>query len=706
MPSTPTGKRPTVRAQSSHWGRTLARRFQVLVKPSMSLGVRQRTDELERSNAQMELARDLAFLTAGAKTVDDALHLALRKICESTGWTLGQAWVVSASESHLHCSSAWHAGSGNLEPFRKASEGMTFEPGVGLPGQAWSTSKPAWISDVRSDPSFPRAQFAAQVGLGAGMAVPVMAHDEVVAVMEFFLFEEREEDVWLVGLVSTVAAQLGSLIQRKQAEEGLRASEERFRAVTETAKDAIVSTNSSGQITYFNSAAEHAFGYSARELIGKPFTLLMPERLRDGHRAGMKRFLSTGEVRVNGKTVELTARRKHGAEFPIELSLSSWASGADRFFTAIVRDITRRKTTEAELRRLAAIIESSDDAIVGKTLDGTVITWNSGAERLYGYSSEEMIGEPVWRLAPADRKDEVLEMLERVRRGESVDQWETLRRRKDGTSIALSSNVSPIKEVGGEVVAACTIARDVTERKRAEEALKASDLMKTTLLRAASHDFRSPLTAIAAAGGTIAFPNLSPERRQELASIITEEADRLSRLVANLLDLSRLQGGEAVPNRVSCPIEEVVDAALTEISGEGQMFEVSADPELPSVWADPAQLERAFANLLDNARRFADDQPVEVRVRADEGRVVVRVADRGPGVAENDRERIFEPFQQGAGERRHEVSGLGLAIVKGFVEVNGGRVFAESLPRGQGAAFVVELPLDSHRPAAPLAARQ
>jgi PAS domain S-box-containing protein len=316
--------------------------------------VRERTTELEGSNAQLGLARELAFLIAEAKTVDDALRIALRKISKTTGCVLGQAWTLNAAGSCLECSPAWYAGSAGLERFRRGSEAMTFEPGVGLPGRAWSSKKPVWITDVRSDLNFPRAPLAAEVGFGAGMAVPVLDGEDVVAVIEFFLLETRDQDNGIVDVAGTVAAQLGSLIHRKQAEGTLRASEERFRAVAETAKDGIVSANGRGDIVYLNAAAEQMFGYSAHEVLGKPLTLLMPERLREAHRRGLERFTSTGEARVIGKTVELAGRTKQGREFPLELSLSTWSSAGEPFFSAILRDVTERKRTEEKLQKALA----------------------------------------------------------------------------------------------------------------------------------------------------------------------------------------------------------------------------------------------------------------------------------------------------------------------------------------------------------------
>jgi K+-sensing histidine kinase KdpD len=236
------------------------------------------------------------------------------------------------------------------------------------------------------------------------------------------------------------------------------------------------------------------------------------------------------------------------------------------------------------------------------------------------------------------------------------------------------------------------------------EALRRSDEVKTALLRAVSHDLRSPLTAVMAAGEALSAREIEAGDRRALAEAIVAESARLSRLVDKLLDLSRLEGGHAQPRPDWCSIEEVVVAAVEDLGERGSLVRVSLDPDLPLVRADAAQLERALANLLDNAIRFSAGEQALVRARPLRDRVAIRVVDRGPGVAHADLERIFEPFYQGAGDRSsHEGSGLGLAIVRGLVEVNGGRVWAESTP-GQGTTFVVELPLEPlAEPASPVA---
>ncbi len=230
------------------------------------------------------------------------------------------------------------------------------------------------------------------------------------------------------------------------------------------------------------------------------------------------------------------------------------------------------------------------------------------------------------------------------------------------------------------------------------QALRRSDVIKTALLRAVSHDLRTPLTAIITAGHAVRSPGLERGERDELGLVVVEEAQRLSALVDKLLDLSRLQAGAAEPQRDWCSLEEVVRTAAGDVFGEdGAGFALSFDEDLPLVQADAAQLERVFVNLLENARRYSGGHPVKVRARVVGGKMSIRVIDRGPGMSAAQLARAFEPFYRDKASDAHPGSGLGLAIVRGFVEANGGRVRAESLP-GHGTVFAIELPL-AERPA-------
>jgi two-component system sensor histidine kinase KdpD len=249
-----------------------------------------------------------------------------------------------------------------------------------------------------------------------------------------------------------------------------------------------------------------------------------------------------------------------------------------------------------------------------------------------------------------------------------------------------------------EALLAAALERERLTREVVEtRALRRSDEVKTAVLRAVSHDLRSPLTAIVAAAEALASPSIGEEDRRELAAGVTSESARLARLVDKLIELSRLQAGAAEPHRDWCSVEEVLREAADSAGVAPDRMKLVVDRDLPLILADAGQLERAFANLLENAARYSGDEPISVRARVSGGRLLVRVVDRGPGISQADQERIFEPFFR-ADSRDAAGSGLGLAIVKGFVEANGGRVRVESLP-GQGSSFVVALPLPEAVPA-------
>jgi two-component system, OmpR family, sensor histidine kinase KdpD len=246
---------------------------------------------------------------------------------------------------------------------------------------------------------------------------------------------------------------------------------------------------------------------------------------------------------------------------------------------------------------------------------------------------------------------------------------------------------------------AIALRRDALQAEAVEtEALRRSDDVKTALLRTVSHDLRTPVTAILAAGHALGSDSLTAGERAELSAAVIEEGEQLAGLVDKLLDLSRLQAGRADPRRDWVSLEDVVHAAREGLSESGSDVRIAIDPDVPAVRADAAHLERAFANLLENAVRYSGGLPVSVHIRRNGPRVVVRVVDQGPGIGAAERDRIFEPFYRvpthpsGSGEAGAG-SGLGLSIAKGFVEANGGTIAVESLP-GQGSSFVVSLPIE------------
>lgn len=351
-----------------------------------------------------------------------------------------------------------------------------------------------------------------------------------------------------------------------------------------------------------------------------------------------------------------------------------------------IADRARRRTLEAEQRRLEADLSAETARLL-----------------LGGSNVEEALPTVTHRLAQVLELPSASIELSVVAADERRVAFRLIDDRRQigtlllpvGISSTTSERVTTRIVPALETLLAAALHRETLMNEVVEsQAVRRSDEMKTALLRTISHDLRSPLTAISTAGEALASPNLSNEDREQLSAAVTEEAARLSTLVSQLLDLSRLQAGAAEPRRDWCSVEEILREAIEQLDAPAEKFALTFDPETPLVRADAAQLERAFANLLANSVRHSVDKPVSVQVHAGPERIVVRVSNQGPGIPGAELSRIFEPFYRGDQKTGHSGSGLGLAIVKGFVEANGGAVRAESLP-GQGATFVVELPIEA-----------
>lgn len=277
----------------------------------------------------------------------------------------------------------------------------------------------------------------------------------------------------------------GLIAARDSSQMALATSEEKFRAISSTVLDALIMVDDSGTLVYWNPAAERILGYSADEAIGQPMhELLAPQRYRQAAIQGFDAFRSTGQGPVIGRTIEVEALHQDGREIPIELSISALKLNGQWHAVGILRDISERKHAEQEMRLLASIVESSDDAILSKSLDGTILSWNAGAERMYGYTALEMKGTSIALLIPADRPGELSDLLDRVRQGEQIRHYETVRVCKDGTHLPMLLTISPLRDATGKVIGSSTIGRDITQRKRAEEALRHANAYNRSLIEA------------------------------------------------------------------------------------------------------------------------------------------------------------------------------------------------------------------------------
>jgi PAS domain S-box-containing protein len=361
---------------------------------------------------------------------------------------------------------------------------------------------------------------------------------------------------------------------------------------------------------------------------------------------------------------------------------------------------------------LASIIESSDDVIVSKTLEGVIMSWNPAAERLFGYSAAEAIGQNIRLIIPHDRWGEEDEVLARIGRGEKVDHFETIRRAKDGQLLNISLTVSPVKDRSGKIVGASKVARDITDRKRAEaelERLLASEKqlrrqaeeasrLKDEFLAVVSHELRSPLNAITGWASLLLMRQLDDRTKHAIETIL-RNAQTQTQLVADLLDVSRIVTGQLRLKVRSFQLIPVIEAAIEVVRPASEAksirIETILDPSAGPIAGDPDRMQQIFWNLLSNAVKFTPKGGrIQVRLQRINSHVEVVVSDTGMGVDPKLLPFIFERFRQGDSSttREHGGLGLGLAIVRHLVELHGGVVNAYSDGAGKGAEFIVQLP--------------
>jgi PAS domain S-box-containing protein len=358
--------------------------------------------------------------------------------------------------------------------------------------------------------------------------------------------------------------------------------------------------------------------------------------------------------------------------------------------------------------KLAAIIESSDDAIISKTLDGVIRTWNRGAERIFGFTSDEAVGQPMLIIIPPERHSEEPQILQRLRNGERIDHYETVRRRKDGTLIDVSVTVSPIRDSNGVIVGASKIARDITGQKRiqreleaAKEAAETASRAKDHFLSILSHELRTPLTPALGGVGILEAREDLPDDVHEQLALIRRNIETQARLVDDLLDLTRISRGIIELHFETVDLHAALRGAVSVFQKELEAKELAVTMALNAreshVWADPDRIQQVFFNLLSNAIKFTPaGGSIMLRSRTDaSGRLMLTITDTGIGIEPQTLSRLFQPFEQGqqsTTSRRYGGLGLGLSITRALLQMHQGTIRALSEGEGRGSTFEIMLP--------------
>lgn len=671
-----------------------------------------------------EHRRNLQYSTAGvlneAATLAEARPKILQTICEILEWDMGAVWDVDTDRQTLGCSEIWHRANIDIEEFERETSSLTFSKGVGLAGKVWETGEPAWMTDLALPGGPVNTVIAAKNGMQSAFCIPIKARNEVLHVLEFFSPKASEPDPELLQTLAAIGNQLGQMIERKRGEEALRESEVRKGAILESALDCIITFDHQGRITEFNPAAERAFGYLRKNALGKEMVeLIIPQSLRESHRRGLALYNATSSGPTLGRRIELTAMRAGGGEFPVEMAISRINVSGKPMFTAYIRDITERKHAERVTSELASVVEFSNDAIVGKTLEGNIISWNAGAERIYGYTADEAIGRHVYMLIPPDRLNELGHTLATVNRGESLVNFETVQIRKDGKRIWVSLTESPIRNETGKITGISSIARDITENKRLEEQFLQSQKMEAVgrLAGGVAHDFNNILTAILGYSDLLLAQMSSTHPMHKSVSEIRRAGEFAASLTQQLLAFSRRQSLQLKVLDIN-EIVHSMEKMLKRLIGEDIQVMTVLDTSAGKIKADGGQLEQVILNLAVNARDampkggvitiqtshakfFGEDMSHIAELPA--GRYVkLTISDTGGGMSDEVKKHLFEPFfttkDQGKG------TGLGLATCYGIVKQCAGHIVVDSV-LGQGTTFQIYFPCAEEAEGKPVPAR-
>lgn len=475
-------------------------------------------------------------------------------------------------------------------------------------------------------------------------------------------------------------------------------TQRRLAAIIESSEDAIASKDMEGIITSWNKSAEKLFGYTAKEIIGRPVTLIIPPELHDDEPLILRR-ISAGERIEHFQTVRL---HKEGRRIDVSLTVSPVRDEKGNVIGAakIVRDITRQKKLEEAARRLAAIVESSDDAIASKDMNGVITSWNRSAEKLFGYKAEEIVGKPVMTIIPPELHHDEDMILSKIRRGEKIDHFETIRVHKSGERIEVSLTISPVRDENGNVIGAAKIIRNITENNKIERALRTTEKLAAAGRMAATvaHEINNPLEAVTNLVYLAKRDLGKSERVAEYLEMASRELDRVAHITRQTLGFYR-DTSSPVRVKVTKTLDDLLLLYERRFESRNIKFERQYDGEI-EITALGGEIRQAFSNLITNAvDAMSGGGKLVLRVSKSHAwnnsrvpGVRITVLDTGSGIEPRHRNNIFQPFFT---TKEDVGTGLGLWITKSIVEKHAGAIQVRSKtgPDAHGTAFSIFLPM-------------
>ena len=485
----------------------------------------------------------------------------------------------------------------------------------------------------------------------------------------------------------------------KSSEINLEEQAQLLAAVVESCDDAIISKLLDGTITSWNKAAEKIFGYKESEAVGKNIRMLIPHKLlsEEDYIIGK---IKKGEKIQHYETVRV---QKDGGQINISLTVSPVKNSQGQIVGAskICRDISLIKEQRVQSQLLSAIVEGSDDAIISKDLNGTITSWNRGAEKIFGYTPDEALGKNIRMLLPKHLLNEEDMIIGKIKLGEKMEHYETIRVKKDGTPINISLTISPIKDAKGNIIGASKISRDITEKVLAQKELEASNRkleelnnFKDHFMSMASHELKTPLTVIKA-NLQVMEMQLENTAYQGFSDRTLKQVNKLSHLISDLLDVSKIQSGQLELD----PHNFDLVALTNEVIDNLHITSGSHNPELHfpeeplMVNADRGRIEQVIVNLLTNAIKYSPEgNKIIITAKEESEGVIFSVEDYGIGIPDKDQEHIFTRFFRVKGmASTFAGSGIGLFVSEQIILRHKGKIWVKS-ELGKGSVFSFMLP--------------